>query len=74
MDDMQSIFTSFSTVFQSYQDNGRLIMKGCAQWNSIYGWEDFASSGDQTWSAWSVDQRLTHLATGAPKVYKYTSM
>ena len=22
-------FTSFSTAFQSYQDNGRLIMKGC---------------------------------------------
>ena len=25
-------FTSFSTVFQSYQDDGRLIMKGCVQW------------------------------------------
>ena len=24
-------FTSFSTVFQSYQDNGRMIMKGCVQ-------------------------------------------
>ena len=24
-------FTSFSTVFQSYQDDGRLIMKGCVQ-------------------------------------------
>ena len=23
--------TSFSTVFQSYQDNERLIMKGCVQ-------------------------------------------
>ena len=22
-------FTPYSTVFQSYQDNGRLIMKGC---------------------------------------------
>ena len=30
-------FTSFSTVFQSYQDNGRLIMKGRVQWSSIYG-------------------------------------
>ena len=26
-------FTFFSTVFQSYQDDGRLIMKGCVQWN-----------------------------------------
>ena len=23
-------FTSFTIVFQSYQDDGRLIMKGCA--------------------------------------------
>ena len=26
-------FTSFSTVFQIYQDDGRLIIKGCVQWN-----------------------------------------
>ena len=25
-------FTSFSTVFQSYQDDGWVIMKGCVQW------------------------------------------
>ena len=30
-------FTSFSTVFQSYQDIGRMIMKGCVQWNPVYG-------------------------------------
>ena len=29
-------FTSFLTVFQSYQDDVR-IMKGCVQWNSVYG-------------------------------------
>ena len=29
-------FTSFSTVFQSYQDNGWMIMKGCMQFNPIY--------------------------------------
>ena len=29
--------TSFSTVFQSYQDDGWMIMKGCVQWNPIYG-------------------------------------
>ena len=28
-------FTSFLTVFQSYQDDVRLIMKGCVQWNSV---------------------------------------
>ena len=30
-------FSPFSTVFQSYQDDERLIMKGCVQCNPIYG-------------------------------------
>ena len=30
-------FTSFLTVFQSYQDDGRMIMKVCVQWNPVYG-------------------------------------
>ena len=30
-------FMSFLTVFQSYQDDVRMIMKGCVQWNSVYG-------------------------------------
>ena len=34
-------FTSFSTVFQSYQDNGWMIMKGCVQWNLIFSQKDF---------------------------------
>ena len=59
-------FTSFLTVFQSYQDDVWMIMKGCVQWNSVYGWEDFSSSEDQTRSTRSVGQRLTHWATGAP--------
>ena len=59
-------FTSFLKVFQSYQDDVRMIMKGCVQWNSVYGWEDFTSSEDRTRSARSVGQRLTHWATGAP--------
>ena len=29
--------TSFSTVFQSNQDDERLIIKGCVHWNPIYG-------------------------------------
>ena len=38
-------FMSFSTVFQSYQDDGRLIMKDCVQWNSVYQsyWTDTIS-------------------------------
>ena len=27
--------TPFLTVFQSYQDDGMLIMKGCVQWSSV---------------------------------------
>ena len=30
---MNCDFTSFSTEFQFYQDDGMLIMKGCVQWN-----------------------------------------
>ena len=30
-------FTSFLTVFPSYQFAVPMIMKGCAQWNSVYG-------------------------------------
>ena len=29
---MSCDFTSFLTVFQSYQDDVRMIMKGCVQW------------------------------------------
>ena len=42
-------FTSFSAVFQSYQDYERSIMKGCVQWNPIYSSEDLALSGTGTW-------------------------
>ena len=28
-------FTSFSTVFQACQDDGWMLMKGCAQWNPV---------------------------------------
>ena len=39
MDDgwMTCDLASFSTVFQSYQNDGRLIMKGFVQGNSAYG-------------------------------------
>ena len=29
-------FSSFSTVFQSYQDDGQVIIEGCVQLNPIY--------------------------------------
>ena len=58
-------FTSFLKVFQLYQNDVWMIMKGCLQWNYVCCWEDFASSGNQTRSTRSVGQRLTHWATGA---------
>ena len=33
-------FTSFLTIFYSYQDSGMVMMKGCVQWNPVYGWKD----------------------------------
>ena len=63
---MTSDFTFFSTVFQSYQDDGRMIMKVCVQWNPIYGLEDFASTGLEFRTAGLVDQCLSHRATRAP--------
>ena len=35
-------FTSFSTIFQSYEDDRRLIIEGCVQWNTVYDWKDFS--------------------------------
>ena len=32
--------SSFLTVFQSYQDDGRMIMKGYVRWNPVYDWKD----------------------------------
>ena len=34
-------FSSIFTVFQLYQDNVRVIIKGCVQWKPVYGWTDF---------------------------------
>ena len=53
-------FTFFLTVFQSYQADVWMIMKGYEEWNSVYGGEDFTSSVDRTRSAGSVGQRLPH--------------
>ena len=58
MDDLR--FYVLLTVFQSYQDDVWMIMRGCVQWKSVYGGEDFTSSEDRTRSAKSVGQRLTH--------------
>ena len=60
---MVCAFMSFSTVFQSYQDNGQMIMKGCVQWNSIYGWEEVSSSGAGTQDSLLFEQMTDHIHT-----------
>ena len=39
---MQALqFYILLTVFQFDQDDGRVLMKGCTQWNLVYGLKDF---------------------------------
>ena len=34
--EIDCVFQSFSTVFQSYQYHGWVIIAGCLQWNPVY--------------------------------------
>ena len=54
---MTSDFASFSTVFQSYQEDGRMIMK-CIQWNPAE--KISPRAGLELGIARSVGHRLTH--------------
>ena len=38
---------SILTVFQSYQDDEMVLMKGCVQWNLVYDGKISPSSGSQ---------------------------
>ena len=58
-------FTSFSTVFQSYQDDERLIMKAVCNGAPFTVEKILPRAGIELGTARSVGQRLTHLATGA---------
>ena len=55
-------FTSFSTVFQSYQDDWWVIKKGC-----VLRMEKISASGKaHSQTARSIGQSLTYWVTGAP--------
>ena len=58
---MSCNFTSFLTIFKSYQAYGRVIMKGCLQWNSVLGWGEFVPPSDlESVTAKSADQYLPY--------------
>ena len=38
----------FRQSFMSYQDDERMIKEGFVQWNPVYGYEEFVSSGAGT--------------------------
>ena len=52
-------FTSFSTVFQSYQDDGRMIMNRWMQWNPFTVERILPQERLEPGSARSVGQHLT---------------
>ena len=64
-------FTSFPTVFQSCQDDGRLIMKGLLNGTPFMVEKISPRAGLEPGTARSVGQRLTHFATGTPN-YRVT--
>ena len=57
---MDCDFISFTTVFQSYQDDERLIMKGCKQWNPFTVEKISPRAGLELGAARSVGQGLRH--------------
>ena len=54
-------YTSFSTVFQSYQDHRQLIMKACVEWNPVCGGKTSPGVGLELGTDRPLEgQRLTH--------------
>ena len=62
MDDLQ-FYDFFLAVFQSYEDDRWVIMKGCVQWNPFKIEKILASGGNWTGNPRSVGKCLTHWAT-----------
>ena len=60
---MTYYFTSFATVYQSYQDSGQVIMKVCLQWNPPFGLKrSLTQMGLNPMIARSVGKWLTYSA------------
>ena len=59
-------FKSLSTVFQSNEDDEKLIMKAMCNITPFTVENISSRAGVELGAAWSAGQRLTHWATGAP--------
>ena len=55
-------FTSLSTLFKSYRDDGRVIMKGSVEWIAIQSWAEFCLLEHRT--SWSEVKNTHHSAIG----------
>ena len=64
---MTCYFTSFSTVFQSYQDDVRIIIKGLCNGVPFTVGKVSPRAGLEPPTARSVGQRLTYWVTGTPE-------
>ena len=71
-------FISFSTVFQSYQVDGQVVMKGYVQWEPFVIQRFLLPSGLEPRTAFSVGQCLTQgvsMANSANlEMYGYTTV
>ena len=56
-------FTSFITVFSSYEDDGWMIMKGCVQWDCLWWKRSLPQSGFKHGTTRLAGQSLTHLVS-----------
>ena len=63
---MHDLRLSFSIVFQSYQDDWGMIMKGCVQWNPFTVKKISPREELEPGIVRSVGQLLTHGATRTP--------
>ena len=66
----ESSFPHFSTVFQTYQDDGWVIMKGCAQWNSFMVGEITASSCAHRLTCWPALNLLSYRGSSGKNGYR----
>ena len=65
-------FYGLLIVFQTYQDDGRVIMKGCVQWNPVYGWKNLIlpTAGLGPGTAKSAGKHLNYYVIRAPTLIR----